>query len=75
LPALPNRKAEAEGSRREHERIFLSRDLVRRRAIQRAYSSDRLPTHGELPQVSDRSRPYRSLAVSYPFASEHDGVP
>jgi 3-methyladenine DNA glycosylase/8-oxoguanine DNA glycosylase len=75
LPALPNRKAEAEGSHCEHERVFLSGDLALRRAIQRAYGSDRLPTHGELTHVSDRSRPYRSLAVSYPFASEHAEAP
>jgi DNA-3-methyladenine glycosylase II len=55
--------------------VFLSGDLARRRAIQRAYGFDQLPTEDEVAQVSDRWRPYRSLAVSYLFASEYDGQP
>jgi DNA-3-methyladenine glycosylase II len=51
--------------------VFLSGDLALRRAIQRAYGFDRLPTEAEVAQVSDRWRPYRSLAVSYLFASEY----
>jgi 3-methyladenine DNA glycosylase/8-oxoguanine DNA glycosylase len=54
--------------------VFLSGDLALRRAIQQAYGFDHLPTE-ELAQVSDRWRPYRSLAVSYLFASEYDGRP
>src|SRR6478672_12438348 len=53
--------------------VFLSGDLALRRAIQRAYGFDRLPTDDEVAEVSDRWRPYRSLAVSYLFASEYDG--
>ena len=53
--------------------VFLSGDLARRRAIQRAYGFDHLPTEDEVAEVSDRWRPYRSLAVSYLFASEYDG--
>jgi 3-methyladenine DNA glycosylase/8-oxoguanine DNA glycosylase len=30
----------------------------------------RLPTEGEMVEVAERWRPYRSLAVSYLFASE-----
>jgi DNA-3-methyladenine glycosylase II len=56
----------------ERPDVFLSGDLALRRAIQRAYGFDRLPTEEELAQVSDRWRPYRSLAVSYLFASEYD---
>ena len=52
--------------------VFLSGDLALRRAIQRAYGLDRRPTEDELAQISDRWRPYRSLAVSYLFASEYD---
>ena len=52
--------------------VFLSGDLALRRAIQRAYGFDHLPTEDEVAQVSDRWRPYRSLAVSYLFASEYD---
>ena len=53
--------------------VFLSGDLALRRAIQRAYGLDRLPNDHEVAQISDRWRPYRSLAVSYLFASEYDG--
>jgi DNA-3-methyladenine glycosylase II len=55
--------------------VFLSGDLALRRAIQRAYGFDHLPTEDEVAHVSDRWRPYRSLAVSYLFASEYDGQP
>ena len=55
--------------------VFLSGDLALRRAIQRAYGFDRLPTEDEVAQVSDRWRPYRSLAVSYLFASEYEAQP
>ena len=55
--------------------VFLSGDLALRRAIQRAYGFDHLPTDDEVAEVSDRWRPYRSLGVSYLFASEYDGPP
>ena len=55
--------------------VFLSGDLALRRAIQRAYGFDHPPTEDEVAQVSDRWRPYRSLAASYLFASEYDGQP
>jgi DNA-3-methyladenine glycosylase II len=51
--------------------VFLSGDLALRRAIQREYALSHLPTDEELVELSDRWRPYRSLAVSYLFASEH----
>jgi DNA-3-methyladenine glycosylase II len=51
--------------------IFLSGDLALRRTIQREYAFDHLPTDEELVELSDRWRPFRSLAVSYLFASEH----
>jgi DNA-3-methyladenine glycosylase II len=55
--------------------VFLSGDLALRRAMQRAYGFDHLPTEDEVAQVSDRWRPYRGLAVSYLFASEYDAQP
>jgi DNA-3-methyladenine glycosylase II len=55
--------------------VFLSGDLALRHTIQRAYGFDHLPTEAEIAEVSDRWRPYRSLAVSYLFASEYDGQP
>jgi DNA-3-methyladenine glycosylase II len=55
--------------------VFLSGDLALRRTIQREYGFDHLPTDEELAELSDRWRPYRSLAVSYLFASEYEGRP
>src|SRR6476646_2470094 len=53
--------------------VFLTGDIALRRAIQRLYGFDPVPTQNELIEVSDRWRPYRSLAVSYVFASEYTG--
>jgi DNA-3-methyladenine glycosylase II len=53
--------------------VFLSGDIALRRAIQRAYGFDHVPSEDELMQLAERWRPYRSLAVSYLFASEYDG--
>jgi DNA-3-methyladenine glycosylase II len=52
--------------------VFLTGDIALRRAIQRVYGFDHVPTEAELGELSDRWRPYRSLAVSYLFASEYD---
>jgi DNA-3-methyladenine glycosylase II len=52
--------------------VFLTGDLALRRAIQRIYGLDRVPSEAELVEISDRWRPYRSLAVSYLFASEYE---
>jgi DNA-3-methyladenine glycosylase II len=52
--------------------VFLPGDVALRRAIQRAYAFDHLPTEEELLEIAERWRPYRSLAVSYLFASEYD---
>jgi DNA-3-methyladenine glycosylase II len=53
--------------------VYLTGDIALRRAIQRVYGFDHVPTEDELREISDRWRPYRSLAVSYLFASEYDG--
>jgi DNA-3-methyladenine glycosylase II len=55
--------------------VFLPGDIALRRAIQEAYGIDHVPTEDEMTQLADRWRPYRSLAVSYLFASEYDGQP
>jgi len=52
--------------------VFLTGDIALRRAIQRVYEFDHVPTEDELRELSDRWRPYRTLAVSYLFASEYD---
>src|SRR4051794_21337158 len=53
--------------------VFLTGDIALRRVIQRVYEFDHVPTEVELIELSDHWRPYRSLAVSYLFASEYDG--
>jgi DNA-3-methyladenine glycosylase II len=55
--------------------VFLPGDLALRRAIKRTYGFDHLPTEDEMTQVAEHWRPYRSLAVSYLFASEYDERP
>ena len=55
--------------------VFLSGDLALRHTIEREYGFDHLPTDEELVELSDRWRPYRSLAVSYLFASAYDEQP
>jgi DNA-3-methyladenine glycosylase II len=52
--------------------VLLSGDLALRRAVARVYEFDRLPTEDEMVQLAERWRPYRSLAVSYLFASEYE---
>jgi len=52
--------------------VFLTGDLALRRAVERAYGFDHSPTDDELLELAERWRPYRSLAVSYLFASEYD---
>jgi DNA-3-methyladenine glycosylase II len=52
--------------------VLLSSDLALRRAVERAYGFDHLPTEDEMVEVPERWRPYRSLAVSYLFASAYD---
>ncbi|HEY2653633.1 MAG TPA: hypothetical protein VGI50_17050 [Solirubrobacteraceae bacterium] len=55
--------------------VLLSGDLALRRAVQHAYGFDHLPTEDEMLQIAERWRPYRSLAVSYLFASEFEKGP
>jgi DNA-3-methyladenine glycosylase II len=55
--------------------VLLSGDLALRHAVERAYGFDHLPTEDEMTQVAERWRPYRSLAVSYLFASEFEKGP
>ncbi len=52
--------------------VLLSGDLALRHSVQRLYGLDHLPTEGEIVEVAERWRPYRSLAVSYLFASEFE---
>jgi DNA-3-methyladenine glycosylase II len=52
--------------------VLLTGDLALRRAVERAYGSDHRPTDDGMLQLAERWRPYRSLAVSYLFASDYD---
>ena len=52
--------------------VLLTGDIALRRAIQRIHGFDHVPSEAELVEISDRWRPYRSLAVSYLFASEYE---
>jgi DNA-3-methyladenine glycosylase II len=52
--------------------VVLSGDLALRRAIRHVYGLDQMPTESEVLQIAERWRPYRSLAVSYLFASEFE---
>jgi DNA-3-methyladenine glycosylase II len=47
-------------------------DLALRRAVRGAYGLDKLPSEQQLLDIAERWRPYRSLAVSYLFASEFE---
>ena len=52
--------------------VFLPGDLALRRAVEREYGFDQLPTEQEMDQLAEHWRPYRSLAVAYLFASEYE---
>jgi DNA-3-methyladenine glycosylase II len=52
--------------------VLLSGDLALRHAVMRLYGLDQLPTEAEMTEIAERWRPYRSLAVSYLFASEFE---
>jgi DNA-3-methyladenine glycosylase II len=52
--------------------VVLAGDLALRRAIRDVYGLDQMPTEPEVLQLAERWRPYRSLAVSYLFASEFE---
>jgi DNA-3-methyladenine glycosylase II len=52
--------------------VVLSGDLALRRAMRHVYGLDQMPTESEVLQIAERWRPYRSLAVSYLFASEFE---
>ncbi len=53
--------------------VYLFGDLALRRAIKRVYGFDHAPSDAEIAELAERWRPYRSLAVSYLFASEYEG--
>jgi DNA-3-methyladenine glycosylase II len=50
--------------------VFPAGDLALRRAVQRLYGLNHLPSESELLGIAERWRPYRSLAAAYLFESE-----
>jgi DNA-3-methyladenine glycosylase II len=51
--------------------VVLPGDLALRKAIQRAYGLDHLPSQAEVLGIAEAWRPHRSLAVYYLFASAY----
>jgi DNA-3-methyladenine glycosylase II len=54
--------------------VVLPGDLALRKAIKRAYGLRHLPTQDEVVALSQRWRPYRSLATAYLFQSAFDAA-
>jgi DNA-3-methyladenine glycosylase II len=52
--------------------VLLPGDLALRHVVARLYGFDHLPSEEEMLRVAEPWRPYRSLAVSFIFASEYD---
>jgi DNA-3-methyladenine glycosylase II len=61
----------------QREDVVLPGDLALRRAVQRAYELDHLPSEQEVLSIAESWRPYRSLATSYLFSAtfERTGAP
>lgn len=53
----------------ERDDVVLPGDLALRKAIQRTYRLDHLPSQDEVVQIAEPWRPYRSLASAYLFAT------
>src|SRR5271155_695906 len=51
------------------EDVVLPGDLGLRKAIQRAYELDHLPSQEEVLEIAEKWRPFRSLATSYLFSA------
>jgi DNA-3-methyladenine glycosylase II len=55
--------------------VVLAGDLALRKAIQRAYGLDHIPSQAEVMAIAEAWRPNRSLAVMYLFASGREPRP
>ncbi len=58
----------------QREDVVLPGDLALRKAVQRAYQLDHLPSQQEVLTIAEKWRPYRSLATSYLFSAVFDGT-
>jgi DNA-3-methyladenine glycosylase II len=54
------------------EDVVLPGDLALRKAVQRAYELDHLPSQAEVLAIAEKWRPYRSVATSYLFSAVFD---
>ena len=55
------------------EDVVLPGDLALRKAVQRTYELDHLPSQDEVLAIAEKWRPYRSLATSYLFSAAYEG--
>jgi DNA-3-methyladenine glycosylase II len=56
----------------QREDVVLPGDLALRKAVQRAYALDHLPSQQEVLEMAEKWRPYRSLATGYLFSAAFD---
>lgn len=54
------------------EDVVLPGDLALRKAVQRAYQLDHLPSQQEVLEIAEKWRPFRSLATSYLFSAAYE---
>ena len=56
----------------QREDVVLPGDLALRKAIERVYGLDHLPSQNEVLAIAEQWRPYRSLATSYLFSAAYE---
>ena len=59
----------------DRQDVMLPGDLALRKAIQRVYAMDHLPSQKEVVALAERWRPWRSLAAAYLFQAAFDRPP
>ena len=59
----------------DRQDVMLPGDLALRKAIQRVYATDHLPSEKEVLALAERWRPWRSLATAYLFQAAFEGTP
>jgi DNA-3-methyladenine glycosylase II len=59
----------------DRQDVVLPGDLALRKAIQRVYAIDHLPTQAEVLALAERWRPWRSLATAYLFQAAFEDAP
>jgi DNA-3-methyladenine glycosylase II len=59
----------------DRQDVVLPGDLALRKAIQRVYAIDHLPTEEEVLALAERWRPWRSLATAYLFQAAFEDQP